>query len=339
MRILLALLAEHATASTDGRLYVVGGGIRTLQFASFPAIQPRLSVALGIEVGPSELGNEHTLSILAEGPRAELVFRPVKVTFSMPPGPDRARAGYFHFVSNMDNVAFATAGEYGFVVHVDGVEIERVGIRVEQTRDQQKLREAGALQEAEELLSSGYADFGRGNVDAAEATFRRVVNRFPMIATGHNNLGFVLLSKRDATGALEAFAKAKELGYVQDEISDANVACALYLSGDPAAALRGFADCLQTHLFRSTATLFGIGPSELFPVQLGSVGDYASLMALNAAWSAWAANDDSAADHYLASARTADLGLRPDETGRAFKESVDSIASKVPVGPGPRSKG
>jgi hypothetical protein len=330
MRIPLALLADYATAhQTDGKLYVTGGGVRSLPFAVFPAIQPHLALALGIEVGPAELGRDHTLTIEASGPTDEAIFRPVSVTFTVQPGKDPTKAGYFHFVSNMDNVSFPAEGDYAFLIAIDAEQLERVEVRAERSSDAQRAIEANALPEANALLRDGYAAFNRGDTADAEAMFRTLAARFPKVADGHNNLGFVLLAKGDAAAALEAFAEARQLGYLQNEINDANVACALYLSGDAAAALRVFTDCLQTHVFRTPATLFCIGPSGLFPVELKSAADYASLMALNAAWSAQSAGDASATAHYLDGARAGEWSRRGDTGGRRFLESVSALEAKA----------
>jgi len=330
MRVPLALLADHATAHpTDGRLYVTGGGIATLPFPAFPAIQPHLSLALGIEVAPHELGIEHALSIDSFGPNGEAITRPIKVTFSVPPGRDPSLPSYFHFVSNMDDISFPAEGEYTFLVAIDSKQLNQITVRAEGSADAKLAAEANARQEAEKLLNDGYRAFSGGDSSAAEAAFRVVTERFPTMGAGHNNLGFMLLANGDASAALQAFARANELGYWQREIGDANVACALYLSGDPAAALHGFVNCLQRHVFTTPATLFGIGPLDLFPVQLGSAAEYASLISLNAGWSALGAGDASAASIYWAGARAGVLSQRSDESGQRFAESVNALDAKI----------
>jgi len=334
MRIALALLADHAIAHpTDGKLYVTGGGLRSLLFAAFPAVLPHLALALGIEVGLEELGIDHTLSIEASGPTNEAIFRPVSVTFAMPRRNDQSEAGYFHFVANMDNVAFPAEGDYALSIAIDDQQLERVELRAERTGDRREAMGARVPVEASTLLREGYVAFGEGDAVLAEELFRKVADRFPMFPDGHNNLGFMLLAKGDAKAALEAFAKAKELHYPQPEISDANLGCAMYLSGDAAGAQRLFTDCLQTHLLTTSATLFGIGPPGLFPVDLKSAADYATLMALNAAWSAQIAGDVPVMSHYLESARAGELSRRADATGKQFVESLSALEAKAGITP------
>lgn len=324
MRIPLALLADYAIAhQTDGKLYITGGGIRALRFPSFPATQPHLALALGIELEPAEVGSEHALSIEASGPTTLPIFSPVRVTFTVPTQQDPTAPGYIHFVSNMDNVSFPVEGDYAFLITIDSQRVEQVRVRAQRGGNVSEEAEANAL------LRHGYQAFNQGDTATAEAIFRDVVARFPRVASGHNNLGFVLLAKGDAAVALETFSRAKELGYPQNEIGDANVACALYVAGDAASAIRIFTDCLRTHIFRTPATLFGIGASGLFPVQLNSAAEYVSLMALNAAWSALGTGDMTAVAHYLGAARAADLSLRDDSGAQLFVQSVHALEART----------
>ena len=339
MRVPVALLADHAMAHPiDGKLYVTGGGIPSLPFRDFPATQPHLSLALGIEMEPHELGVEHSLSIESVGPTDEAVAPPIRVTFSVPPGRNPSWPGYFHFVSNMDDVAFPVEGDYAFLIAIDSNQLNTVTVRAERSADATLAAELGARQEAADLINKGYAAFSRGDVAAAEDAFRLAIERFPTLAPAHNNLGFTLLAKGDAPAALEAFKIANQLGYPQSEIGDANLACALYLSGDPTAALPVFEDCLQTHLFTTSAILFGIGPEGLFPAYVSSAAEYASLINLNAAWSALGAGDLAAAHRYLAAARAVVPVLKGQGSALAIVESSDALSARIDV-PAPGTRG
>jgi tetratricopeptide (TPR) repeat protein len=328
MKILLALLADHAIAHADGKLYVTGGGIRFLPFSTFPAVMPRLALALGIEVGQDELGIQHTLNVEASGPTDEAIFRPVNVTFNVPRRSDHAR--YFHFVANMDNVTFEVAGDYSISIAIDDRPLAVVEVRAEQTIQGSEVTEGNAPDDARALLGDGYAAFGQGDTVLAEQLFRKVTGRFPMFPDGHNNLGFTLLAKGDATAALEAFATAKALHYPQPEISDANLGCAMYMSGDAGGAQLLFTECLQ-NLLATPATLFGIGPSGLFPVEVSSAADYATLMALNAAWSAHVAGDVVATTHYLQRAHEGELLLRADASGNQVLASLGALETEATI--------
>jgi hypothetical protein len=320
MRLALALLAEYALAhQQDGRLYVTGGGIRSLTFPVLPATQARLALALGIEVGKGELGLDHLLAIDASGPTDEVITRPVRVRFRVDEGEPGAAGGYLHFVSNMEAVGFSRPGRYEFKIAIDGQPLDVLPVDVAR---------GGPIPDDTEvtaLLGEGYQAFTRGDADSAEAAFRKVTETFPNSADGHNNLGFVLLGRGDASEALDSFAKARELNFVQDEISDANIGAASYAVGEAERALALFVGCLRHGIFRTRATLFGIGPSGLFPVELKSAAEYASLMALNAAWSALKAGNDDAFLRYRAQARASELATRTDVAAGDYTESLRAL--------------
>lgn len=321
MRIALALLADHALAHPDGKLYVTGGGIRSLALPAFPAVYPHLSLALGIEVQASDIGSEHQLVVEGYGPSGDPIVRSVSVTFRLthtgePPG-------YFHFVANMDNVALPAVGENSFVVSIDGNRLGDVRLRTEQRTPSSSDPEGVALFEAQSLVNAGFAAFGRGEAEAAERFFRDAITRSPTLSSAHNNLGFVLLHRGDPQAALESFAEARRLGFEQNEITDANLGAALYTSGRTQEALAVFEDCLRTHVFRGPAVLFGIREGGLFPIQLTSAGEYSALMALNSAWSAQIAGRGEAAQQHLDLARASHFA---DETAEArFRDAVASL--------------
>lgn len=323
----LALLADHAVAHEDDRkLYVLGGGIRSMSFATFPAKLPRLAVALGIEFGPEEVGPEaHTMRIDATGPSAEPPLKPLSARFTVPPDQaDPNKPVYFHFVFNLEDVTLQEPGDYTFSVVVDDDKVATsLPLHAERTPGPFEAEAEAGL-----LLDSGYHAFTSGDLAAAEATFRDVIARFPSDAGGHNNLGFVLLSAGHAAAALEAFQRARELGYMYPELLDANMGCVHYLLGDLESARTLFEQCLRIHGFKAAqAVLFGINGLQLFPVTLGAAAEYVSLMMLNAAWSA-RASDRAAARQYREAAEATELRLREDESGRNFALSLEALREK-----------
>jgi hypothetical protein len=297
----LAILADHAIAHPqDGKLYVTGGGIRRLRFGSFPATQPHLALALGIDVDSSEIEVEHELEIARSPAEAEWDLKPVRVKFRV--AATRHHAEYVHFVSNIDNVQFPEPGTYSFAIAIDGVEIGRVDVIAELAPKTEATETVS--DESEELMHQGYAAFGEGNMEGAEQAFRAVTDRFPSLPGGHNNLAYILLSKADTKGALAELARARDLGYPQPEILNANVAAATYLDGDFTSARDQYIECFRSQIFRIPALLFGISESGLFSTYVQSAAEYAALMALNVAWSSHAAGDRVLAERYLVAAET-----------------------------------
>src|SRR5438132_8623328 len=62
------MLADQALAHPDGKLYITGGGIRSLNVTTLPARYGQLALALQLVFGPDEVGNQHHLRITARQP-------------------------------------------------------------------------------------------------------------------------------------------------------------------------------------------------------------------------------------------------------------------------------
>ncbi len=322
----LALLADHAVANTEDRkLYVLGGGLRSMSFFGFPASMPHLALALGLEFAADELRAEpHTLRVAASGPGPEPIVKPLAASFTVPRDPLQPdRSIYFHFVYDMESITFPAEGLYVFSVIIDDELVTEVPLRVLTTPGP-----APADLQPQLRLAEGYNAYAEGDLQAAMDIFRDVTVRFPTVAAGHNNLGFLLLGQGRAQAALDSFTKARELGF-QAELLDANIACAHYLLGDHVSASIFFQQCLRIYGFRAQSILFGIEHSRLFPVTLNSASDYVALMMLDAGWSALASGDRSAAMRYLEGAQAADLGRREDEGGKNFAQSTEALREKL----------
>lgn len=325
MKVALALIAEYALAHPDGRLYITGGGIRTLPFSAFPAKQPRLSLALGIEFLPEEVGRAHAMTIEFVGPEKEQLLRPFEAFLTVPPDIERDAPPYLHFVYNMENIALPAKGEHSFKVVIDGEDKCTVPLTVVETPGTKSPDIEAAI-----LLTDGHRAFSQGDAATAEKLFRAAIDRLApqnpsgLLAVAHNNLGFVLLPK-DALEAKRELQRANELGYEQPEINDANLACAGYLLGEFGEALALFQRCLRSRGFEGFALLYGISEEELFPVPLRSASDYVALISLDAAWSAFRAGDSISAAHYRAGAEASELARREDPFGERFAEAIKSL--------------
>lgn len=317
------MLADFAMAhDTDGKLYITGGGIRSLQFASFPATHTRLALAVGLELDEDEKNDPHQVRIESQGPGPGPIVKPQELTLRVPT--DAKPPYYLNFVYNMDRLVFPTEGDFGFTVAIDGVVTTAVPLRVNAARGAAALTvQAGAL------LMEAYEAFGLGDTSLATRLLREVTERFPNEPNGWNNLGFVLLAVNDPIGARRALLRAVDLGYTRLEIADANLGCAEYASGNPITALTLFERCINERGFSPNAILYAISQSNLYPVEVRSASEYAALMTLDAAWSALRSEDTSKATQFLEIARAAQLGVRDDEGGRRYALSVQSLADEL----------
>ena len=88
MRVEFSLLAEYASASADGRVSIIGGGIRRMGAPTFPVTIPSLCLLAGFEMTPAEcLANpEVEVRILDSGGRTAMV--PVKARLDARPRPE-----------------------------------------------------------------------------------------------------------------------------------------------------------------------------------------------------------------------------------------------------------
>jgi hypothetical protein len=325
--VLLAVLAEFAKPSDQAdRLHIIGAGIRSVTFPMFPGGLPRLSLAVGLEFTSTESKTAaHSLQITGRGVGERSPVKPLTASFIIRPDetqPDEPV--YFNFVYNMENLVFPTEGVYVFSVTVDDALITEVPLRV--------LKAAGPIPrtaEASIKLSEGYEAFAKGDAVIAQRIFEEVVEQYPEIAGGHNNLGFVLLAQDRANDALAAFSKARELGFAAPHLLDVNVGCAHYVRGDPSAAAIFFEQCLRIYGFEGRAYLFGIGESHLFPAHLTSASDYVSLLNLNLAWSMFRAGDRIATRRYFEGAQSAGLTRREDESGRGYAASLQALEKLI----------
>lgn len=67
MRLETFLIADHAVAAPDGKLYVNGGGITRLALPAVPMVVPALSIVLRFLVNEEDVG-EHMLALRLQNP-------------------------------------------------------------------------------------------------------------------------------------------------------------------------------------------------------------------------------------------------------------------------------
>jgi hypothetical protein len=326
LKLALALLADFAIAHADGKLYVTGGGIRSLEFSTFPGTHLKLALALGFEFSAEELGTPHPVRIEAKGPGGEAVVRPAEFFLHVPA--DEPPPAYLNLVYNMERVVFPTEGDYIFTIIIDGKSAGEVPLRINTARL------LSMLTPAAELLQTAYTAFAAGEAKTAAALIRQVTERFPNEPSAWNNLGFVLLADRQAASAKEALIRARNLGYARPEIVEANLGCAEYLLNNPRAALVSFERCIHELGFTPSALLFGIGGQELFPLELHSADDFVALMSLNAAFSARALGEESTVQSRLKRAEVTDLIHRDDTGAHQFAAAVAALSGNRAVGDG-----
>ncbi len=281
MKVTVAMLADFALAHNDRKLYITGGGIHELTFGHLPGVQPRISIALEVEIETSEQGIPHTVLIEASDPSGRPFIKPEPFTVALPTTSMPPAGNHVPIVYNMLNLTFHDEGDYTFSISVDGQPGATLPLRVSLVPGS-----ATELSALLQLLQQGFTAFTANDLETAEHNFRAVIEAMPSLGVAHNNLGFVLLATGRFDDALAAFNRAGETGFDRLELLQANIACCHYFLGNPAASLALFEGCLNARAFSGPSILHGISGDGLFLVSLPSAGAYTQLMALNAAWSA-----------------------------------------------------
>ncbi len=323
MRALFAILADFALAHPDGKFYIVGGGVERVQAATIPSEPRNLSLAVRLELEAAECGHPHALRVLATAPDGKPFLTTPDVIVS-PPGSPEQQPVRLGFVLNFSNLIFSQDGHHSIALASNDNEILRLGFLVSTV-----LPTGTATLPQSELyeLQRAFLLFEQGQIPEAERIIRAFVSKYPSSGLGHNNLGFVLLARTEAKAAIAEFDLARSHGFERPDLLRANLACAEYLVHNEERAFALFKDCLEQQAFLSSAFLLALRGSEApFPQLLLSAGEYTTLIALNAAWSALPFQRDSAHSMYaLARSGHAAHPLR----GAAFQESLESLGSQL----------
>jgi hypothetical protein len=126
-----AFLADGAQTSSDGKLYVLGGGIDRIFAGQFPATHPIMALVLKIKLHPSECEREHNLELELWDPDGNPIGGKISATFSA----NRQGGGRDSFVQLVLNILqqqFPRTGDYGFQIVVDGQHKKTVSLYLEQ---------------------------------------------------------------------------------------------------------------------------------------------------------------------------------------------------------------
>lgn len=92
---------------------------------------------------------------------------------------------------------------------------------------------------ADLLCALGQADAHLGNLEVSEAEYREAIRLDPRSRKAHNNLGLLLLNRRDAAGAIEEFRQAVSCD-PRFAIGFANLGRAYLAAADPRLAVESF---------------------------------------------------------------------------------------------------
>ncbi len=134
MRLNAFFLADHAEA-VNGKLYVTGGCWDRLFAVTLPTLHPHLSVAVSLLVPWQATNEKHELELaLLDADGNSSLPGKIGSAFEVGrppgwrPGDDSNLVAVFH----LNMIPFNTRGTYTFLLSVDGTEIGRTSLKVEE---------------------------------------------------------------------------------------------------------------------------------------------------------------------------------------------------------------
>ncbi|MBI4408824.1 MAG: hypothetical protein HY561_03890 [Gemmatimonadetes bacterium] len=116
MQVRLALLADYANVTTEGKLNILGIFDR-IAVTQLPAVHPQMQFILRLEAHPAERDRAHSVEIRLHDPDGQSVFE-LKGELT-PRGGDPGEPIATNQIVTINNLTLGKTGGYTFVVFVD----------------------------------------------------------------------------------------------------------------------------------------------------------------------------------------------------------------------------
>lgn len=131
MRLEAFLLADAATATPDGKLYIHGGGITRLTAAVLPLVS-QLALVVRLAVDVDDFKQEHTFSFSLADPDGGIVVPPVplKVAAQEPPKLPEGEERFLQLAIGLGPVTFSRAGLYRLKLTVNNRTLRSMNLPV-----------------------------------------------------------------------------------------------------------------------------------------------------------------------------------------------------------------
>lgn len=327
MRVGFGLLADHAVALTDGKLYITGAGLDQVGVSTLPARLPEIAVALKLYFERAECGTQHVLEVIGRAPSGS-VFAPLMASAFVPRLLEGGEESPVPLVWNLRDIQFSEGGLHTFTVVLDGNEALKLLLQVRQVANLAGVVGPAAVDPISELLNLAFTEFRQGEVHTARETLVKLLQRYPMSALGHNNLGFVKLVERDPKGALEEFGRAVDLGFSVNGLLQVNVGCAHHALGEYVQAVEAFEKARGSLITTLPAVLLALGRDQMSVASVMTVQDFQTLVCANAGWSSLALGDFERAKAYLAAATVRTEG-RSEPLDAPLTHALSQLAAAV----------
>jgi hypothetical protein len=115
MQVKLAVVADYANVSAEGKLNILGIFDR-INVSDLPAAHPQMHLILRLEAHPAERDRPHKVEIRLHDPDGQTIF---ELAGEIVPRGDSGQVIVSNQILTINNMAIGKVGEYTFVVFVD----------------------------------------------------------------------------------------------------------------------------------------------------------------------------------------------------------------------------
>ncbi len=115
MHVKLAVVADYANVSTDGKLNILGIFER-IHVTELPAVHPQMHLVLRLEAHPAERDRPHGVEIRLQDPDGQTIFQ---LGGEIVPRGPAGQTILNNQILTINNLAIGKVGEYNFVIFVD----------------------------------------------------------------------------------------------------------------------------------------------------------------------------------------------------------------------------
>lgn len=115
MQVKLALLADYANVTAEGKLNILGIFDR-INVQELPAVHPQMHLILRLEAHPAERNRAHNVEIRLHDPDGQTIF---EVTGDMVPQGATGHTVSTNQILTLNNLQLSKSGGYNFVVLVN----------------------------------------------------------------------------------------------------------------------------------------------------------------------------------------------------------------------------
>ena len=127
MQVKLAVLADYANVTGDGKLNILGIFDR-INLMQIPATHPQMHLVLRLEAHPAELDRSHDVEIRLQDPEGATIF---EVKGDIVPRGEPGQLVSTNQILTLNNLQLEKVGEYTFVVFINNDLKAEIALAVE----------------------------------------------------------------------------------------------------------------------------------------------------------------------------------------------------------------